>query len=113
MRAKPLLDELPSELDLHIQLGEDLTFSLPAEALQLSGLRPGELLAVDLHPLSLRLESAAGERGLPKDLPLAQVDSEGRIHLPFEPPGLTGRRILFQLRRRGAHSDIHLLAESQ
>ena len=114
MSRKPILDELPSELDLHLQLDEELTFFLPADTLQLSGLRPGEPLVVDVHPLSLRLEPAGGASGaLPNELPIAQVDSEGRIHLPFEPPWLTGRRILLQLRQRGAQREIHLLPDSQ
>lgn len=113
MSSKPLLDELPVELDLHLELDEDLSVFLPAAALRLSGLRPGEPLAVDVHPLSLRLDSvaAASEQRPPEDRPLAHVDAEGRIHLPFEPPRLRGRRVLLQLRQRGAHREIHLLAD--
>ena len=112
MSSKALLDKLRSDLDLHLLLDEDLTFLLPAGTLQLSGLRPGESLVVDVHPLSLRLEPAASERDLPEDLPVAHVDSEGRVHLPLEPPWLNGRRVLLQLRQRGAQREIHLLADS-
>lgn len=115
MSSKLLLEELSPELDLPLLLDEDLSVFLPARALQLSGLRPGEPLVVDVHPLSLRLDpvAAGGINGPSEDRPLAHIDLKGRIHLPFEPPRLTGRRILLQLRRRGAHCEIHLLADSR
>ncbi len=116
MSSRPLLDELQPELDLRLELDDNLSVFLPASALQLSGLRPGEPLAVDLLPLSLRLHpvSAAREQKSPEDLlPLAHVDPEGRLHLPCEPPRLAGRRVLLQLRPRGSWREIHLLADPQ
>jgi hypothetical protein len=113
MSSKPLLDELTAELDLHLELDDDLSVFLPAGDLQWGGLRPGDHLVVDVHPLSLRLDPVAspGELRRPEDLPLARIDAEGRIHLPFAPPRLTSRRVLLQLRRRGACREIHLLAD--
>lgn len=113
---RPLLVELPAELDLSLDLEDDLTVRLPAAALQLIGLWPGQPLVVDVHPLSLRLDSienAGKPNSSPEDLPLARVDSEGRIHLPFEPPRLKGRQVLLQLRRLGSRREIHLLADSR
>jgi hypothetical protein len=116
MSRQPLLGELPVELDLRLELDDDLTVFLPASSFLLCGLRPGESLVVDIHPLSLRLDSveATGGRQTPESLPLAHIDLDGRIRLPFEPPLLRGRRmILLQLRQRGAHREIHLLADPQ
>jgi hypothetical protein len=112
MRSRPLLEELPAELDLRLDLAEDLSVFLPAAALQLSGLQPGEPLTVDVHPLSLRLDPAAGAQGPSGKLSIAHLDTEGRIHLPFEPPRLTSRAVLLQVRQRGTRREIHLLADS-
>lgn len=38
------------------ELDSELTLFMPAEALATEGLRTGQTFAVDLHPLSLRLE---------------------------------------------------------
>ena len=113
--SRPLLEELPPELDLRLVLEEDLSVFLPASALQTSGLQPGLSLVVDIHPLSLRLDPVAtpGEPGTSEELSLAYVDTEGRIHLPCEPPRLTGRRILLQMRQRGSRREIHLFADSR
>lgn len=109
--SSTLLGELPRELDLHLELRDDLTVCLPQGGLQESGLRPGQTLIVDVLPLSLRLDclGAAGEQA--GNLPLARVDLDGRIHLPFKPPGLTSPRVLLQLRRRGTCPEVHLLAD--
>ncbi|HSJ75335.1 MAG TPA: hypothetical protein VK899_04010 [Gemmatimonadales bacterium] len=114
MKSGTLLEELPTELDLRLELDADLSVFLPAAALQLSGLQPGEPLMVDVHPLSLRLDpaSAAGAQSPSGKLSIAHLDTEGRIHLPFEPPRLTSRAVLLQVRQRGTRREIHLLADS-
>lgn len=114
MSSQTLLDGLPAEIDLRLELGDDLSIFLPAGVLRESGLQPGEPLVVDVHPLSLRLDplAATGELS-PAGLPIALVDAEGTIYLPFEPPRLAGRRVLLQLRHRGPHREIHLLADPE
>ncbi len=109
MKTTPLVNEVPSELDLHLELDENLTLFLPAGALQLSGLLPG-VLSVELHPLSLRLEALTGvDPGLQRSL--AHLDLDGYLRLPLSPPLLTGRWVVLQVRDRGLHRDFHLVAD--
>lgn len=111
MRSRPLLEELPAELDVCLEVDEALSVTLSSTALESSGLQPGELI-VDVHPLSLRLEPAGKGGGrLPGEVLLAQLDSQGRIWLPVEPPRLSSRAVRLQVRRRGPFREVHLLAD--
>lgn len=113
MTRHPLID-LSAELDLHLELDSELTLLMPAEALAVAGLRIGQTLAVDLHPLSLRLEPVAQEtmaEANPRTL--AQVAPDGRIKLPVGPPLLRSSKVILQVRHRGLIPELHLLADGE
>lgn len=114
MKTSPLLVvEMFRELDLHLELDSRSTLALPPSFLSVSGLRPGEPISVELHPLSLRLENLKNTSPLllPQDRPIALLGMDGRLQLPCSPPFLTGRRVVLQVRHRGLIPEVHLIGD--